>query len=291
MSIKKGRKDGIILGVKVNGTRERGLLRSVREAVVSGGKISLVTPNPEIILKAQKDKKLRSVINLANISIPDALGVVMADKFLHLPKSTSRLLAPFVYLFQGLTVGFSAFINRRWLFSDMKVIKGRELFEALIKMADENAWRVVLVGDRHNSAQKAVEVLAKKYQRVKIIALSGPNLTPEAKPQQNSDTKIQKDVVRNINKERPHLLFVGFGAPKQEKWMAKWLPKLAVNFVMVVGKTFEWVSGDSRVAPEWVTTIGLEWLWRLFTGSTTLSRILNAFPFFPLKVYQYKLQN
>jgi N-acetylglucosaminyldiphosphoundecaprenol N-acetyl-beta-D-mannosaminyltransferase len=81
---------------------------------------------------------------------------------------------------------------------------------------------------------------------------------------------------------------VGFGAPKQEKWIYKWLPKLRVGGAMAVGGTFAYLSGQSKLPPKWMEERGLEWLWRLLNEPRRALRILKAVILFPLKISWYK---
>ena len=69
-------------------------------------------------------------------------------------------------------------------------------------------------------------------------------------------------VVAGINEATPDILFVGLGCPKQENWMAA--HRGEVKAVMVgVGAAFDFYAGNLREAPEWLSNIGLEWLFRL----------------------------
>ena len=59
------------------------------------------------------------------------------------------------------------------------------------------------------------------------------------------------------------LLFVAFGAPKQEEWIYENLPKIPVKAAMGVGGAFDYLSGDVTRAPQFVRAVGLEWFFRL----------------------------
>jgi len=66
-----------------------------------------------------------------------------------------------------------------------------------------------------------------------------------------------------INAARPHLLFVGLGAPKQEYWMYRHRNELRVPMSLGIGVSFEFVGGIVRRAPPWMQRTGLEWFFRL----------------------------
>lgn len=69
-----------------------------------------------------------------------------------------------------------------------------------------------------------------------------------------------------IQSVAPDILFVAFGAPAQEKWVIEHkavLEKAGVRLVMVVGGAFDMLLGKVERAPQWMRSIGLEWLYRL----------------------------
>jgi len=251
-AIKTGRKIGNILGVNVNSTRKSKVLVSVRDFIARGYKFYIVTPNPEIILKSQKDKNLLLALNGATISIPDGVGLKLADPSLN-------------------------------------IIKGRDLFLSLISLANKKGWRVFLLGGLGREAEISKQKLEISYRSLKMESSAGPKLDNEAEPVSESDINIQNDVVKRINDFKPQLLFVAFGAPKQEKWIARWLPKLDVGGAMVVGGTFRYLAGTTHLPPKWLEKIGLEWLWRVLAEPQRLRRIFNAVIVFPFKVWLSKI--
>ena len=294
--VKTAHKQAQIFGVSLTGTSKVEVLRFVRNFLRSFDKLEdtktpffIVTPNPEQILMTQEDQTMSKILNSADVSLPDGIGLIHAIRFLSLPNCKIKLFRPFLLLFQGLEVGLATFIARDWLNDGFGVIKGREVFMALIALANKKGWRVALLGDRFHSARLAQSALEVSYKQVRLFSFDGPNVNKEGEVVSGEDVRIEKEAVEGINKVRPHLLFVGFGAPKQEKWVNAHLSDLSVGGVMVVGKSFEWISGHSKLTPEWMGKIGLEWLWRLLTGSTNLRRIWKAVIVFPWKVFVYKL--
>jgi len=279
-----------VLGVDVDSTPVSSLLRKIVYRLENNNKkFFIVTPNPEIMMLAQSDLQLKRALNEADISLPDGVGVVAAIKYWNLPVSKNNFFRPLQLILQGFRIGFSVIFDRGWLTREVKVIKGREMFLRLIEMSDKRGMKVVLLGNKAKSAQKAVKKLKKRFKRVKFYAYSGPNLDKNALPKTDKEKRIESRVVKNINITKPDFVFVGFGAPKQEKWTSKWIEKLNTKCVMVVGGTFDYVSGTRKPIPEWIEDLNLEWLWRLLTGSQKLRRIYKAVPGFPVRVFWEKL--
>lgn len=292
MAGKIDRKQAKILGIKLTSTSKAQVLRFVRARRPRRSPsvpFLVVTPNPEIVIRARKDRKLAEILNSADFALPDGIGLAQAAKFLSLPAPKSKLARTFVLLGQGAAVGLATFFKKDWLFNSLNLIKGRELFLDLCQLANKKEWRVFFLGGEDGVADKAKQALKHNLKGIEIEALDGPMLNLAANPVSRKDKRLESQAVSAINKFKPHLLFVAFGAPKQEKWLAHWLPKLNVGGAMVVGGAFDYLSGRASLPPAWIESLGLEWLWRLVKQPWRLKRILIAFPIFPLKVFWFKL--
>jgi N-acetylglucosaminyldiphosphoundecaprenol N-acetyl-beta-D-mannosaminyltransferase len=88
-----------------------------------------------------------------------------------------------------------------------------------------------------------------------------------------------------IRTARPDILWVGLSTPKQEKFMAEFLPKLDVTLMVGVGAAFDFHAGRVRQAPRWMQRSGLEWLFRLLCEPRRLAkRYLKNNPLFLWKI-------
>ena len=286
---KTERKYDLIFNIGLNSTSITKVLAFVRDSLGRNRKFSLVTPNPEIILAAQRDKNLADAINKASLAIPDGIGLSQAARFLSLPAPRNILFRAPVCFLQGLWVGLATFLARSWVQEALPTIKGRKLFMELIRLANKKGWRVFFLGGEKGEAKGAGEKLRRSFKRVRIAYSQGPMLNADARPKKEEDKDIERNVLREINEFKPDVLFVGFGASKQEKWLMKWLASLDVGGGMVVGGTFRYFSGDAKLPPTWMEEFGLEWAWRLITEPWRVKRVLTAFPVFPLRVFLYKL--
>ena len=75
-----------------------------------------------------------------------------------------------------------------------------------------------------------------------------------------------------MNAANPDVLFVGFGAPKQEKWLYRHRHDLQFKAALCVGAALNFEAGAVRRAPRWMHGAGVEWLWRLFQDPRRLWR-------------------
>jgi N-acetylglucosaminyldiphosphoundecaprenol N-acetyl-beta-D-mannosaminyltransferase len=215
-------------------------------------KFYIVTPNPEIILMAQKNKRMKYALNGTNLTIPDGVGLKLA-------------------------------------IPNINIIKGRELFLELIKLAGRKGWRIFLLGGLDNEAELAAKKLIERFKDLKILSDSGWKLNQNADPVSETDRKLQKVVIDKINTFAPQILFVAFGNPKQEIWVHDYYSKLNIGGAMAVGGAFRYVAGLSKPPPKWMSGVGLEWLWRLISEPCRVARVFNAVIVFPLKVFFSKL--
>lgn len=289
--LKNRRKQEKILNVSVGGTTKSRVLRIASAKLMRKKKFYVVTPNPEQVVLAQADINYQKILNEADISVPDGVGLVAAGRFLKLKTINIPIINMVLYFFQGLWVGYSIIFRRKWLEKDLKVVRGRELFLDFIKMANKKGLKVYFLGGKQNEAYKTKEVLEKNYKSAKMLANAGPLLNDDGLPKTSTDEVKEKEVVEEIKELKPNLLFIGFGAPKQEKWMYRWFQKLPIGGAMVVGGTFKYFAGDRKKHPKFVENVGLEWLWRLLTGSQKTSRIFTAFPKFAWTIYLDKLRS
>ena len=75
-----------------------------------------------------------------------------------------------------------------------------------------------------------------------------------------------------IGRAAPDVLWVGLGAPKQERWMHEHKNRLDVPVLVGVGAAFDMLSGRRKQAPRWMRDHGLEWLFRLLQEPRRLWR-------------------
>lgn len=282
-----------IFGSRVDSTRKRLVLNWLFARLEAKETLSLVvvTPNPEILLRASRDYVLADIINGADLSIPDGVGVVAAMKYLSVSVDSRSLLTPFVLFFQGLWVGFALFFARNRLFELSEVVPGRVIFAELLERARRRGLKVFLLGGRPGVA----EVVALKFSvkalnsEFRIMAESGPWLDEGGKPVDRTQAEIEQEVIKKIKNFGPDLLFVAFGPPKQEKWLVRNRPKLRFKIGMVVGGAFDYEAGRVPEPPGFLVERGMEWLWRLITQPWRVLRILDAVVVFPWRVFKWRL--
>jgi N-acetylglucosaminyldiphosphoundecaprenol N-acetyl-beta-D-mannosaminyltransferase len=99
------------------------------------------------------------------------------------------------------------------------------------------------------------------------------------------------EIQRLIGNAQPTLLFVAYGHPAQEIWIARHQPLLNVPVAIGVGGAFDYLAGVVPLAPAWMRRSGLEWLYRLVRQPQRWRRILTAVPGFLLATWAERTAN
>lgn len=150
----------------------------------------------------------------------------------------------------------------------LAIIPGRKLVEEILKL---NKYKVFFLGGEDDVAQKMTLKYGGSYDKgEKNIKI----------PQRNSE------IINKINKFKPDILLVAYGAPWQEKWLYANRHLLNAKVCIGVGGTFDYLTGKKSLPPEWVSKLGLEWLWRAIHNPRHWPRALRASILFPWKIWR-----
>lgn len=253
-----------ILGVKIDSVTKTEA-RQMAEIFLLGDKQKKIfTPNPEMLVLAQKDAGFKNILNSGDLNLCDGFGV--------------RLISGF----------------------KIKRLPGVDFVWELCGLAETLGKSVFLLGTGSSDVvNRAADKLLAQFPQLKIVgADKGPildfrfqisdlrtnaitsqstiyNLKSEIFANKDKDENIS--VIDKINNSKPDILLVAFGQVKQEKWINEFLPKLpSVKIAMGVGGSLDYISGRVSRAPLFFRQIGLEWIYRLAREPKRLGRIFNA---------------
>jgi N-acetylglucosaminyldiphosphoundecaprenol N-acetyl-beta-D-mannosaminyltransferase len=143
-------------------------------------------------------------------------------------------------------------------------VGGSDLIWSLSRQAAEFGHRVFLLGGAPGVAEAAGRTLEGRYRGLLVCGSYAGSPDPDQ----------DKVIVDLIRRSRADLLFVAFGAPAQELWIARTLGQTGVGAAMGVGGSLDYVAGTARRAPGWMQDRGLEWLWRLIRQPWRWRRML-----------------
>lgn len=146
-------------------------------------------------------------------------------------------------------------VGRKRGFKNMSRTTGPDYMGEMFKISKENGYRHFFYGSKQETLDKLEENLKKDYEGIEIVGLYSP-------PFRELTKEEDEEIIKMINDAKADFVWVGLGAPKQERWMAKHVDK--INGLMVgVGAGFDYYAGNIRRAPMWMQKMSLEWLYRL----------------------------
>ena len=143
--------------------------------------------------------------------------------------------------------------------------------------AEEKEWRFYFLGGREDVVEEAVKELKEKYPHLEIGGFHhgyfGDN---------------DEEVIKDINRASPDILFVGLGSPRQEYWIRENRERINALVMMGVGGSFDVWSGTKKRAPRWIRKLNLEWAYRIICEPQRLQRVVPAFFNFARLVWKEK---
>jgi len=240
-----------VLGVRIDRVTHTELQHKIAEFLATTGHI-VFTPNPEMLVDAQKDIYFKEVLNASDLNIADGKGI------------------------QLMTLG------------KVTRIAGTDTVMDICEYANKKGHSIFLLGTGEDAVlDKAKQNLVKLYPNCKIVGTHpGLRITQIEK---NGRLVLQyneqenNDMIADIALASPDILFVAFGHAKQEKWIDEHIDQLpSVRLAMGIGGALDYISGSIKRAPKWMRALGLEWLFRLFVQPQRIGRILKATVVFPL---------
>ena len=218
-----------ILGVGFTNQTEKVILEYIVKNLQKGTKnYYIVTPNPELLVIANKQMEYKKVLNGAKIALADGIGVILASRLMGRP------------------------IKER--------IHGVDFMENVCKEVSKRPITVGFLGGGPNVADKTADCLQKKYPGLNVGWVS-------------------EEWSEDLNLKSVDILFVAFGSPKQEIWIAKNLKNLPATVSIGVGGAFDFISGKILRAPKILRNLKLEWLFRLIIQPWRIRRQLSLITF------------
>lgn len=247
-----------LLGVGVTTASRDRILEAIGQALSGHSPtgrnetITIVTPNSEQIMLAERDLRFRELINRADIAIPDGIGVVWGLKKLA-NVSVSRL-------------------------------SGIDFMDDLITLAAQNQYSVAFLGGKTGVAVKTLECYRDRFptltgwaEELGEIDITEKNSQYQILNSKSNDHKFH-EVAEKIVKKGTRMVFVALGAPKQElviDQLIQLLPPEKTVLFMPVGGAFDMIVGTLPRAPHVIRTLSMEWLWRLILEPHRVRRQLT----------------
>lgn len=240
-----------ILGVRVDPITIAQLHQCMAEFINNNEHALVLNVNVNCLNLSYEHPWLKTFLNQAEIVFCDGSGVQLAAKIL----------------------GYS--IPERITYADW-------MWE-LAEFSAGSGFSMFFLGGKPGVAEKAAEKVRAKYPRLKISCQHGYF-------DKNPESHENKNILQQINHAKPNILVLGFGMPIQERWLMENWEQLEVNIALAGGAVFDYLSGELRRAPRWMTEHGMEWLGRLIIEPSRLwKRYLVGNPLFMWRVLRQRI--
>ena len=156
-------------------------------------------------------------------------------------------------------------------------VAGYDLYLRLLEEAAKKNIAVYFFGGKPGIAEAAAAEGKRRWPGLTVAGCRNGYFSAEE----------EAVIIENINRSGAAMLFAALGAPKQEKWLAKFREQLKPELLMGIGGSFDVLAGKVQRAPKWMQDARLEWLFRLLKQPSRFGRML-ALPKFVFAVRREK---
>lgn len=196
----------------------------IETLIASGKKSYVVAINVDVVMKIEEDPRLKEITDQADMVLVDGTPLVWIAKAHKKPVKEK--------------------------------VSGSDLVPQLCKTAAEKGYTVFILGGKVGVAEQAKQKLEEKYPGIKIVGTYAPPLGFEKDEAELAKTNAL------ISQASPDLLIACLGCPKQEKFIYENIEKYDARVSVCAGATVDFLAGNVKRAPKWMSDHGLEWFYR-----------------------------
>jgi N-acetylglucosaminyldiphosphoundecaprenol N-acetyl-beta-D-mannosaminyltransferase len=240
-----------ILGVRFDLVDYEQVLAAVEAWRGRGERQYVTITNPHSVLLCRLDQEMRLATAGAGLTLPDGAGVILAACILG-------------YDHRGRTPGPTLMLK-------------------LCDWGRQRGYRHFFYGGAPGVAEELARRLGGRFPGMEVAGAYSPPYRPLNAAEDQAD-------VDRINACKADVVWVGLGAPKQEKWMSAHRGRIEATVLIGVGAAFDFHSGTVPWAPGWLRRLGLEWAWRLATDPRRMWRRNLDSPRFLLGVLSQRIR-
>jgi N-acetylglucosaminyldiphosphoundecaprenol N-acetyl-beta-D-mannosaminyltransferase len=194
------------------------------------------------VMEAKADAAFRHILNSATINAPDGMPMTWVGRL------------------QG--------------FRQMDRVFGPDFMATMCRLSVQRGYRHFLYGGQPGVAELLRENLHAKFPGIQICGTHTPPLT-SLTPEQ------EREIIDRVRESKPHIVWVGLGTPKQERFMAQYVDRFQVPLLVGVGAAFDYHTGRIRDCSDWIKRAGLQWAHRTMQDPARLwKRYLRNNPTF-----------
>jgi N-acetylglucosaminyldiphosphoundecaprenol N-acetyl-beta-D-mannosaminyltransferase len=222
-----------VLGLQVSVTNKQAAVDAADDLIRVGRRGYICVTGVHGVMESQSDPELREIHDRSFLTVPDGMPLVWLGK-LHGHRSMGRVYGP-------------------------------DFMIELCLRAAECGYTVFLYGGAADVAENLKVALEQKCTGLKVVG----TYTPPFRPLNQAE---EAELVARVAECRPDIVWVGLSTPKQERFMARYLPLLDTKLMVGVGAAFDIHTGRISDSPAVLKACGLQWLHRLWQEPKRLWR-------------------
>jgi N-acetylglucosaminyldiphosphoundecaprenol N-acetyl-beta-D-mannosaminyltransferase len=231
-----------VLGVAVDAVNMEEALKQVSALLQSPRKGYVCVAGVHGVMEAQRDTQLMQIYSRSAMTIPDGMPL--------------------------------AWVGRMQGHKGMQRVAGPDLMIEIFRRSQFAHVTHFFYGGREGIANELRERLEQQFPWVRIVGAYTP-------PFRSLSDAEESEMIASIAVLKPDIIWVGIGCPKQEIFMARYLPYLETKLMFGVGAAFDFHTGRIRDCAGWIKQAGLQWLHRLLQDPKRLWwRYLRTIPAF-----------
>lgn len=215
-----------LLNTYVNNVSMAEALQEIGRLIDEKRKAYVVAINVDVVMKMEKDKYLRQITDEADLTLLDGKPLVWIAKWHKHPVKAK--------------------------------ISGSDLVPELCRVAAQKGYSIYIIGGADGVAERARVNLERDNPGIRIVGTYAPSFGFE-----KNEAELDR-INRMISSAHPDLVIACFGCPKQEKWIYENYRKYDGTVSVCAGATVDFLAGNVKRAPKWMSEHGLEWLYRFF---------------------------
>jgi len=185
----------------------------------------VVTPNVDHVVLAERSESLQAVYADASLSLPDGMPLIWVSKLAGFPLPEK--------------------------------VSGSDIIRPLMKRAAVKGLRVYLLGAAPGVGIKAADRLKEEIPGLEIVGADAPPLGFEKEP------AIERQTLDRMTSVSPDIVLMALGCPKQELLMHRWFKSGITPVMLGIGASLDFIAGKVKRAPAWMSSMGLEWVYRI----------------------------
>jgi N-acetylglucosaminyldiphosphoundecaprenol N-acetyl-beta-D-mannosaminyltransferase len=230
-----------VLGVGVSAINLPQATAAIDEALQHRRKGYICFAGVHPVMEANADVGLKRIYNRAFLTTPDGMPMVWLSRW-HGARHVSRVYGP-------------------------------DLMIEVFQLSVQRGYRHFFYGGSEGVAEAMRSQMERRFPGLQVTGTFEP-------PFRELTSAEERQLAEHVRACKPDIMWVGLGSPKQDRFMAEWLPKLDVTLMAGVGAAFNFYTGRVPQAPRWMQRSGLEWLYRCIHEPRVRARYLSTVPRF-----------